>query len=199
MNNTEDAVRDTVQSKERKMRNTEDAVRDIIRSIDSNSGREGLVDTPKRVARFYEEFYGEDDFNLTTFINEGYDEMVTQLDIPFYSMCEHHMLPFFGVAHIAYLPKKRIVGLSKLPRVLDHFARNLQNQERITTQVADYLYEKLDPQGVGVVLTARHMCMEMRGIRKTGADTTTSSLRGEFKENSATRAEFMQMINSVSK
>ncbi|MFZ3010083.1 MAG: GTP cyclohydrolase I FolE [Candidatus Microsaccharimonas sp.] len=177
------------------MSNIEDTVRDLIKAIDNNPDREGLVETPKRVAKFIKEFYGKEPFNVTTFENEGYDEMITQINIPFYSMCEHHILPFFGVAHIAYIPDKKIVGLSKLSRVLDHFAHNLQNQERITTQVVEYLYEKLDPQGVAVVLAARHMCMEMRGIRKIGAETTTSALKGAFKHNEPTRVEFFQMIN----
>lgn len=174
----------------------EDTVRDFIKAIDNDPEREGLADTPKRVAKFIKEFYGKEDFNVTTFENEGYDEMITQINIPFYSMCEHHILPFFGVAHIAYIPDKKIVGLSKLSRVVDHFAHNPQNQERITTQVAEYLHEKLDPQGVAVVLTARHMCMEMRGIRKIGAETTTSSLKGAFKHNEPTRMEFFQMIKN---
>lgn len=178
------------------MSNIEDTIRDLLKAIDSDPNREGLVDTPKRVAKFIKEFYGNEEFNMTTFDNEGYDEMITQFNIPFYSMCEHHILPFFGVAHIAYIPDRRIIGLSKLSRVLDHFAHSPQNQERVTMQVADYLYEKLDPQGVAVVLRARHMCMEMRGIRKIGAETTTSALKGSFKHNEATRVEFFQMINS---
>ena len=177
------------------MSDTEATIRDLIRAIDSNPEREGLADTPKRVVKFYKEFYGKGELQLTTFENEGYDEMVVQMDIPFYSMCEHHMLPFFGVGHIAYIPDERIVGLSKLSRVLDHFAHNLQNQERVTTQVADYLYDIVEPKGVAVVLSARHMCMEMRGIRKIGANTTTSTLKGLFKSNEATRAEFFQIIN----
>lgn len=174
--------------------NPEKSIREFIEAIDSNPNREGLEDTPRRVAKFWKEFYGKEDFNVTTFENEGYDEMITQLNIPFYSMCEHHMLPFFGVAHVAYIPDERIVGLSKLSRVLDHFAHNLQNQERITTQVAEYLYDKLNPQGVAVVLTARHMCMEMRGIRKIGAETTTTTLKGTFKSHPETRAEFLQIV-----
>lgn len=176
------------------MSNLEKTISDLIKAIDKDPGREGLEETPKRVAKFIKEFYGKEEFNVTTFSSEGYDEMITQLNIPFYSMCEHHILPFFGVAHIAYIPRDRIVGLSKLSRILDHFAHNLQNQERITTQVAAYLQEKLDPQGVAVVLTARHMCMEMRGIRKIGAETTTASLQGAFKSNEPTRMEFYQMI-----
>ncbi len=174
---------------------SEKMIRELIKAIDSNPDREGLQETPRRVAKFWKEFYGKEDFNVTTFENEGYDEMITQLNIPFYSMCEHHMLPFFGIAHIAYIPKDRIVGLSKLSRILDHFAHGLQNQERITTQVTDYLYDKLNPQGVAVVLRARHMCMEMRGIRKIGAETTTTTLKGVFKTNQATRAEFFEIVN----
>jgi GTP cyclohydrolase I len=172
------------------------SIKNLINLIDDDSGREGLANTPARVEKFYKEFYSKPDFNVTTFKNEGYDEMITQLNIPFYSMCEHHMLPFFGEAHIAYIPDQRIVGLSKLSRVLDNFAHGLQNQERITTQVAEYLYGKLDPHGVAVALKARHMCMEMRGIRKIGAQTTTTTLKGAFKHDRATRTEFLQVISS---
>lgn len=180
------------------MSDIERITRELINAVDQNPDREGLVETPERVARFYEEFFTKHELKLTTFENEGYDEMVVQLDIPFYSLCEHHILPFFGVGHVAYIPDTQIVGLSKLSRVLDHFAHRLQNQERITTQVADYLYDILRPRGVGVVLSARHMCMEMRGVRKIGAETTTSSLRGTFKAKEATRAEFFQIIKNAS-
>lgn len=181
------------------IKKTEEIIRSLLEEIDSSPQREGLIDTPKRVGKFYNDFFTKDDFNLTVFNNEGYDEMIVQLDIPFFSMCEHHILPFFGVAHIAYIPDKKIVGLSKLSRVLDHFTHNLQNQERITTQVADYLFEKLNPHGVAVILKARHLCMEMRGIRKSNAETVTTSLRGQFKDNEATRIEFMQTISNASK
>lgn len=167
----------------------------LLYHLDSDPGREGLTDTPKRYGRFVDEYFKPKPFNFTTFINEGYDEMVVQVDIPFYSICEHHIVPFFGTASIAYIPRDKIVGLSKLPRTLDHFSRRLQNQERITTQVAGFLEEKLNPQGVAVVLKARHLCMEMRGVQKTGVSTTTSCLRGVFKTNQATRSEFMRIAN----
>ena len=176
------------------MSDLENAISNVIKLIDSDPDREGLVETPKRVAKFFKEFYTKEAFTVTTFNSEGYDEMITQLNIPFYSMCEHHILPFFGVGHVAYIPRDRIIGLSKLSRSLDHFAHNLQNQERITTQVADFLEENLNPQGVAVVLTARHMCMEMRGVKKIGTETTTASLRGAFKSSEPTRLEFYQMI-----
>lgn len=173
----------------------EGIVSDLILSIGEDITREGLIETPKRVANFYSEFLEENKFNLTTFSNEGYDEMITQFDIPFYSLCEHHLLPFFGVGHIAYIPRDKIVGLSKLSRTLDHFSHRPQNQERITTQVAQYLEKKLNPQGIAVVLTARHMCMEMRGTKKIGTETTTSALTGVFNENPSTRSEFYLQIN----
>jgi GTP cyclohydrolase I len=130
---------------------------------------------------------------VTTFANEGYDEMVLLANIPFYSMCEHHLVPFFGTGAVAYIPDKKIVGLSKLARTLDHFSRRLQNQERVTTQVANFLMETLAPKGVGVVLQARHLCMEMRGIQKPGLQTTTSCLKGNFKSRAETRAEFLRL------
>lgn len=170
----------------------------LLKVIDSDSGREGLQETPARIEKFYREFLSNEDFKTTTFANEGYDEMVVQCNIPFYSLCEHHMVPFFGVAHVAYIPDERIVGLSKFSRIVDHFAHNLQNQERITTQVANYLHDTLDPAGVAVSLTARHLCMEMRGVRKCGAETTTTSLSGSFKSDPRTRNEFFQTINSQS-
>jgi GTP cyclohydrolase I len=174
---------------------TKAIITQLLNQLDTEPGREGLLDTPKRYARFVEEYFTPKPFNFTTFKNEGYDEMVVQVDIPFYSICEHHIVPFFGTASIAYVPREKIVGLSKLPRTLDHFSRRLQNQERITTQVACFLEENLHPQGVAVVLKARHLCMEMRGVQKTGVSTSTSCLRGVFKTNPATRSEFMRIAN----
>lgn len=164
--------------------------------MDKNPGREGLLKTPARYEKFIKEFFTEKPFNLTVFENEGYDEMVIQTNIAFYSMCEHHLLPFFGYGAIAYVPDEKIVGLSKLARTLTHFSRRLQTQERLTTQVTEFLEEKLKPKGIGVVLTGRHLCMEMRGIEKPGTQTTTSSLRGSFKRNPATRDEFLQIVQS---
>jgi GTP cyclohydrolase IA len=168
----------------------------LLRHMDKNPAREGLRDTPARYQRFIKEFFEDRPFDFTVFENEGYDEMVIQTNIAFYSLCEHHLLPFFGYGAIAYVPDKKIVGLSKLARTLTHFSRRLQTQERITTQVAELLQEKLQPKGIGVVLTARHLCMEMRGIKKPGTQTTTSCLKGSFKANSSTRSEFLQIIQS---
>ncbi len=170
----------------------------LIPYLDDDPDREGLRATPERYERFIKEFFVEKPFKFTMFKSEGYDEMIIQPDINFYSMCEHHMLPFFGTATIAYIPNSKIVGLSKLSRTLKHFSQHLQNQERITNQTADFLYENLKPKGVGVILTARHMCMEMRGIEMPGTQTTTSSLRGCFQNNPATRAEFLQLIQKNS-
>lgn len=169
-------------------------IEDIIRLTGDDPNREGLIETPKRYMKFIKEFTNPPAFNFTTFKNEGSDEMIIVKDIPFYSLCEHHLAPFFGVGHIAYLPGKRIVGLSKLPRTLDMFARKLQNQERITQQVSEYLTEKLDPRGVAVVLSARHLCVEMRGVEKPGAKTITSSMTGRFKTEINTRQEFLNLI-----
>lgn len=168
-------------------------VRDILPLIDSDHDREGLEDTPKRYAKFLREFLEERPFNCTTFASEGYDEMVVQSNIPFFSICEHHLVPFFGHATIAYIPDQKIVGLSKLARTLTYYSHKLQNQERITKQVADFLDEKLQPKGVGVILTGRHMCMEMRGVEKPGTQSTTSYLKGSFRTDPATRAEFLKI------
>jgi len=173
-----------------------DSIAELLEFMDAHPGREGLRDTPKRYERFMKEFFEVRPFELTVFKNEGYDEMVVQTNIAFYSLCEHHLLPFFGYGAIAYVPDKKIVGLSKLARTLDHFSRRLQTQERITTQVAEHLADKLQPKGIGVVLTARHLCMEMRGVQKPGTQTTTSCLKGSFKANASTRSEFLQIIQS---
>lgn len=168
-------------------------IRNLIDLLDSNSAREGLRETPKRFIKFMNEFLNPPTFNFTTFDSEGHNEMVIVKDIPFYSLCEHHLAPFFGVAHVGYVPNGRIVGLSKLPRVVDLHSRRFQNQERITTQVADYLVEHLAPLGVGVILQARHMCMEMRGVQKAGTQTITSAMRGVF-ENENTKQELLKLI-----
>ena len=171
-------------------------ITELLQFMDKDPGREGLRDTPERYQKFIKEFFEDRPFNLTVFENEGYDEMVIQTNIAFYSLCEHHLLPFFGYGAVAYVPNKKIIGLSKLTRTLNHFSRRLQTQERITTQVAEFLEEKLQPKGIGVVLTARHLCMEMRGVEKPGAQTTTSCLKGSFKANASTRSEFLQIIQS---
>lgn len=173
-----------------------DLIAQIISQIDKNPLREGLQKTPDRYQRFLNEFFADKPFDLTVFKNEGYDEMVIQTNIAFYSMCEHHLLPFFGYGAVAYIPGDKIIGLSKLARVLDHFSHRLQTQERITTQVAEYIQEKLQPKGVGVILRGRHLCMEMRGVEKPGTQTTTSCLKGSFKSNALTRSEFLQIVES---
>ena len=168
----------------------------LLEHMDEDPLREGLQATPTRYQDFIKEFFEAKPFNLTVFENEGYDEMVIQTNIAFYSICEHHLLPFFGYGAVAYIPDKKIVGLSKLARTLTHFSRRLQTQERLTTQVTEFLAEKLQPKGIGVVLTGRHLCMEMRGIEKPGTQTTTSCLKGSFKSNSLTRGEFLQIVQS---
>ncbi len=171
------------------------AAREVIIAAGDDPTRDGLLDTPVRYIKFLKEFTNPPPFEFTTFTEEGADEMVTVINIPFYSLCEHHLAPFFGVGHIAYIPMKgKIVGLSKLPRVLDMFSRRLQNQERITYQVANYINEHLWPKGVGVVLKARHMCMEMRGVEKPGAETITSKMIGVFKDQVNTRQEFLNLL-----
>lgn len=167
-------------------------IKEFLKLMGVDVEAEGLKDTPKRYVKFFREFVEPKKFELTTFKNET-DEMVIVKDIPFYSMCEHHLAPFFGVAHIGYIPNEKMAGLSKLPRTLDLFANKPQNQERITKQVAEYLTEHLQPKGVAVVLEARHMCVEMRGVKKCGANTVTSALLGVFKELPV-RSEFFNLI-----
>lgn len=170
-------------------------VAEIIPLVDNNPEREGLQETPKRYANFFKEFLERKPFKLTTFEAEGFDQMITQTNIPFYSLCEHHMVPFFGYATVSYVPKGRIVGLSKIARTVSYFSHDLQNQERITTQIAQFLDDNLKPRGVAVSLTGRHMCMEMRGIEKTGAMTTTTYLLGCYKDDPKTRAEFLAALD----
>lgn len=179
-------------------------VRSLLRFIGEDPDRPGLSATPTRVLRawrFFTSGYSQKPGDvLKTFEDgaEGYDEMVFQGAIPIYSTCEHHLVPFFGIAHIGYLPNKKIVGLSKLSRLLEIYARRLTVQERITTQVADALMTHLDARGCGVVLQARHLCMEARGIQKVGTITMTSALRGAFKEGFDLRAEFMTLVQASS-
>nr|HIL74262.1 GTP cyclohydrolase I FolE [Rhodospirillales bacterium] len=165
----------------------------VIQYFD-NGNREGLRDTPKRYVKFLKQFLSPDDFNFTTFDAEGTDEMIVQTNIPFYSLCEHHLAPFFGVAHVAYIPNGRIVGLSKLARTVELYTRRFQNQERITTQIAERLDAELNPLGVGVVLKAQHLCMAMRGVKKHDVYTTTSKMLNVFKEEQNTRHEFLSLI-----
>lgn len=176
------------------------AVRELLIAVGEDPERDGLKETPERVARMYAEMFAGLHKNPATVLHktfvEKYDEMVLVRDISFESMCEHHLLPFFGKAHIAYLPNGKIVGLSKLARVVEIFSRRPQVQERMTEDVADLLMNELDAKGVGVVLAAAHTCMSIRGIRKPGSITTTSAMRGTFKTNPATRSEFMALIQS---
>ena len=170
----------------------------LLKIIGEDTSREGLVDTPKRVAKSYEklfEGYGKDPQDVVTvFDSEKYDEMIIIKDIDFFSMCEHHMLPFFGKVHVGYLPTDKIIGASKIPRIVDIFARRLQNQERLTKQIADTLSELLSPKGIGVVMEAEHLCMKARGVEKLNTIMSTSSFTGLFKSNMNTRSEFLTLI-----
>lgn len=178
----------------------EEAVRTLLRWSGEDPDREGLVDTPKRVAKAYQEWfsgYGEDatEFLQRTFSEtEGYDEMVVLRDIRFESHCEHHMAPIIGAAHVAYLPKRRVVGISKLARLVEVYSRRLQIQEKLTAQIANTIDEVLEPKGVAVVVEAAHHCMTTRGIHKPGATMVTSRMLGAFRDDLATRREFLAMI-----
>ena len=178
---------------------TKDVLVRLLRIIGEDENREGLAQTPDRFAAALKEWfagYSEPYFDLKAFTDgaRGYNQMVVETGIPVWSHCEHHIAPFFGVAHIGYIPGNRIVGLSKLPRLVNHYARRLQVQERLTVQIADAMHRGLNPQGAGVVLQCRHTCMESRGVRLAGVTTTTSAMRGHFLTETATRAEFMGMI-----
>ncbi len=180
-----------------------DAVREILTHIGEDPDREGLRGTPDRVARMYDELtvgYHTDPIKLVNnaLFDVDYDEMVIVKDIDFYSLCEHHMLPFYGRAHVAYIPDGRVVGLSKIPRVVELFARRLQVQERMTKQIAEFIQEVIHPQGVAVVLEAAHMCSMMRGVKKANAIMTTSTMLGEFRDCPKCRAEFMGHISRSS-
>lgn len=177
----------------------ENAVREILLQIGEDPEREGLQDTPDRMARMFEELTLGYKSSPHEIIKEAlfeieYDEMVVVKNIEFYSLCEHHMLPFFGKCCVGYLPNGRIVGLSKIPRIVEVFSRRLQVQERMTAQIADFLMEELDPLGVAVVAEAQHLCMAMRGIMKADASMLTSSMRGAFKKDERTRGEFLSFI-----
>jgi GTP cyclohydrolase I len=177
----------------------EEAVRSILLAIGENPDRAGLLETPRRVARMYKEMFTglhtDPARHLRVTFPEMYDEIVLVRDISFTSMCEHHLLPFSGVAHVAYIPNGRVTGLSKLARVVDEVARRPQVQERMTGQIADLVEGELDSQGVAVVVSAEHSCMSIRGIRKPGSKTVTSALRGVFKSDQSSRAEVMSLIN----
>lgn len=168
----------------------------ILKQLGEDTSREGLLETPKRYVKFMREFLEPKDFNFTTFDAEGTDSMVVQTNIPFYSLCEHHTAPFFGVAHVAYIPNKKIVGLSKLARTVDLYANRFQNQERITCQIAEKIQEELDPLGVAVTIKAQHLCMCMRGVKKHDTWTTTTKLIGDFKDSLDVRNEYYEIINN---
>jgi GTP cyclohydrolase I len=170
------------------------AAADLLEALGVDLTGADLADTPRRVVRMYEELLTPRPFNPTTFPNDaGYDEMVLVRDIRFTSLCAHHLLPFSGIAHVGYLPGERIVGLSKLARVVNHFARSLQVQERLTKQVADWLNAELQPRGVGVVLRAEHQCMTIRGVQAAGSTTVTSTMHGLLRTNPASREEFLAL------
>ena len=176
-----------------------EAVRLLLEGIGEDADREGLRETPDRVARMYEEIFsrGEEEpsVSLSKKFNEDHHEVVLVKDIPFFSMCEHHLMPFFGKAHVAYIPNGHIVGISKLARVVESFARRPQVQERMTSQIADIINEELQPQGVAIVCEAMHTCMTMRGVKKPGATVVTSAMRGAFEKNVTSRTEIMALIH----
>lgn len=172
----------------------EKAVRELLLSIGEDPAREGLLETPRRVADMYAEIFAGIDRDptehLKIFSEPGFDEMVTVRDIPLYSMCEHHLMPFFGSAHVVYVPKDgRILGISKIARIVDNFSKRPQVQERLTHKIADFIMKNLRPLGCGVVIEAEHLCMTMRGVRKPGSTTVTSALRGSLRSDARTRAE----------
>jgi GTP cyclohydrolase I len=177
----------------------ERAIRNLLEAVGEDPTREGLLKTPHRVAEMLTEILGglhEDPAEmLDVTFNEQHEEMIVLRDIPFYSLCEHHLLPFSGIAHVAYIPRGRIVGISKLARVVDSLARRLQVQERLTSQIADLIDEHLKPRGVAVVVKAEHLCMTMRGIKKPGSVVVTSATRGAFRNRQATRMEFLALLN----
>ena len=181
---------------------TQDLYRELLIRIGEDPGRDGLLDTPKRMdqaMRFLTRGYTQD---LNTVLHQAlfdvdYDEMVIVKDIEFFSMCEHHLLPFFGKAHVAYVPNGKVIGLSKIPRLVDVFARRLQVQERLTTEIADAIDEAIHPQGVGINLEAQHLCMMMRGVEKQHSATVTSAMRGVFKSQQQTRSEFLSLVRKT--
>ena len=174
----------------------EQAVRDLLISFGADPDSDHLRDTPRRVAAAYADFLTPRPFRLTTFPNdEGYDQLIIARNIRFHSLCEHHLLPFVGYAHVAYLPKDKILGLSKLARLVEMFARDLQVQERMTQQIANWLQEQLEPKGVGVIVEAEHMCMALRGIEKPGSTAVTSALLGAVRNDVRTRDEFLRLAS----
>jgi GTP cyclohydrolase I len=173
------------------------AVADLLDALGVDRTLDGLEATPARVARAYAEMLSPEPFHITTFANdEGYDELVVARAIPFASLCEHHLLPFSGFAHVGYLPDERLLGLSKLARVVDHFSRRLQVQERLTAQVANFIAETVQPKGVGVVIEAEHLCVSLRGVRAGGSKTVTSALKGLVRDDPRTRSEFLALAGA---
>jgi len=184
-----------------KLKHREGLIRDLLKSIGEDTSREGLLETPSRVAKAYDFLMKGYDEDIKEVLNEAifkekYSEMVIVKDIDFFSMCEHHMLPFFGKAYVAYIPRGRILGLSKVPRIVEVFSRRLQVQERLTQQIAETLFNAVKPEGVGVVVEARHMCMMMRGVEKQNSVATTSAMLGVFRDDMRTRQEFLHLIES---
>jgi GTP cyclohydrolase I len=174
------------------------AARDLLRALGADVESESLQETPRRMADAYSELLTPQPFRATTFPNEGdYDELIVARAIPFHSLCMHHLLPFQGVAHVGYLPGERIIGLSKLARVVELFARDMQTQERLTTQIAGWLERELQPRGVGIVLEAEHLCMSLRGVQKLGTTTVTSALRGLVRDDARTRQEFLALTARI--
>lgn len=181
----------------------EELIREIIKNIGENPEREGLVNTPKRVAKAYDFITSGYRANIKEIVNDAIfhektEGMVLVRDIEMYSLCEHHMLPFYGRAHVAYIPNDKIIGISKIPRIVDMFARRLQVQERMTDQIANALWEILEPAGVGVVIKAKHLCMMMRGVEKQNSELFTSSMLGTFRTDATTRNEFLDLIRTGS-
>jgi GTP cyclohydrolase IA len=174
------------------------AVQDLILALGEDPDREGLRDTPRRIVQMYDEIFAGLDVDPAEYLSvqfgTGHDEMVILRDIPFYSMCEHHFLPFHGVAHVGYIPEGSVVGISKIARVVEGFAKRPQLQERLTGQVADCIMQAVNPDGVAVVIEAEHLCMTMRGVRKQGSRMVTSAMRGGFRRQSVTRAEFLSLV-----
>lgn len=177
-----------------------DLTENLLKCIGEDSEREGLLETPRRVAKAWDYFSHGYYINLDDLVNDAlfsvdYHEMITIKDIDYFSMCEHHLLPFFGKAHVAYIPDKKIIGLSKIPRIVEMYARRLQVQERMTQQVAHAINDVIQPMGIGVVIEGRHMCMQMRGIEKQNSYATTSAMFGAFEQDQRTREEFLMLIN----
>jgi GTP cyclohydrolase IA len=173
----------------------EAAARELLMAVGADLGDPSMEDTPRRIAAMLGEMVTPEPVDLTTFPNEGYDELVLARDIPFASLCAHHLLPFTGVAHVAYLPGDRIIGLSKLARIVDYYAHAFQVQERLTVQIADCIEEHVHPKGVGVVMVADHACMSIRGAKAHGTSTVTSAVRGQLRNSEKLRSEFFALVN----